>query len=149
MLQYKLIERCFSPAGISDKDGVIYVELQDLVGKHELSGVEYTQDGEASGISFTLNGLTIAATEDPEDGYRSSLKDLKVEFKDLKNSFAPIEVTGHMNRNDSCISFKRGGRTILEVGTDYFDKWYPVFVSFWGPHNIKKGPDNLEPQRYG
>ena len=59
------------------------MELKDLVGLHELSGVDTTTEmietwGENYVVRFVLDGKTYKAIEDPEDGYRSHCKDLEV-----------------------------------------------------------------------
>ena len=53
--------------------------FSNLVGRHVLTGVDqgiieiYGEEG--NWVSFTLDGVTYTATEDPDDGYRSYLMD--------------------------------------------------------------------------
>ena len=60
------------------------MELKDLVGEHELSGVDTTTErvkpyGDYyEVVRFVIDGKTYKATEDPNDGYRSYLKELEV-----------------------------------------------------------------------
>jgi hypothetical protein len=53
-------------------------ELKDFVGKHILSGIEFStmirkdywgEDESVNYIKFTLDGITYLAVEDPDDGY--------------------------------------------------------------------------------
>ena len=78
------------------------MELKDLVGKHVLSGVEYSNviinDGwrnnneECTCVKFTLDDVTYVAVEDPEDGYRSACRDIEISKEVLSNSFNGVEV---------------------------------------------------------
>lgn len=62
------------------------MDLQDFKGKYQLQGVdEFTGTVKTWGcdfencsvIRFKLNGVVYVATEDPSDGYRSYLGELK------------------------------------------------------------------------
>lgn len=137
------------------------VELSALVGKHMLSGVdrlsadlpsqwsgEGTYHGET--ISFTLDGVTYTAREDDSDGYRSSMRDLLVTTAPLQNTFAPEEVVGKIRTQGSYgqtddvleLISTATGKTVLEVGTDNADDYYPSFVAVWSPENLKA---NMQP----
>lgn len=144
------------------------MELKDLVGERMLSGVT-TQDGVVTGkdwadrdqignsISFILDGATYRAMEDPQDGYRSSMRELeKVRpsaFKfGVKNVFRPVKVicthhTGAASGDDESdlllIKDAETGLIILEVGTDHDDEWYPSFVCDYRPQNL---PFNATPE---
>lgn len=74
------------------------MELLDLVGTHQLSGVEtgqMTVEDEWAGqqdcqfVKFTLDGVHYMAVEDPDDGYRSRCRDLVVSDKPPRYSFPP------------------------------------------------------------
>ncbi len=83
------------------------MELKDLIGLHELSGVDmetkqienYNND-DAQVIRFVLDGKTYIATEDPNDGYRSTCNDLEVSDEPVKNTFSAHKVMGTMMRDD-------------------------------------------------
>ena len=128
------------------------MELKDLVGEHELSGVDtttervkqygdYYEDCEV--VRFVIDGKTYKATEDPDDGYRSYLKDLEVTNEKVTNSFPPQKVIGKMKddsdweKNDT-IQFidTTTGKVVLEVGTDNTDDYYPYCFLRWSPENL-------------
>jgi hypothetical protein len=57
------------------------IELENLIGEHLLSGVDNIQVDETEPIDailFILDGVTYMAIEDPDDGYRSMLAELKI-----------------------------------------------------------------------
>ena len=128
------------------------MELKDLVGEHELSGVDttiervkqyggYYEDCEV--VRFVIDGKTYKATEDPDDGYRSYLKELEVTNEKVTNSFPPQKVIGKMKddsdweKNDT-IQFidTTTGEVVFEVGTDNTDDYYPYCVLRWSPENL-------------
>jgi hypothetical protein len=128
------------------------MELKDLVGEHELSGVDtttervkqygdYYEDCEV--VRFVIDGKTYKATEDPDDGYRSYLKELEVTDEKVTNSFPPQKVIGKMKddseweKNDT-IQFidATTGKVVLEAGTDNTDDYYPYCVLHWSPENL-------------
>ena len=65
------------------------IELKDLVGEFVLTGVDTDstqyksewQDGyeDCNTLSFIFNDITFTAIEDPDDGYRSSMRKILVE----------------------------------------------------------------------
>ena len=120
------------------------VQLEWLVGPHELSGVDHETrknpygygygDEEANGLRFVLDGVTFLAMEDPEDGYRSTLGGLAiVSDPPVTNVFAPVKVTGRMrapsnepyhDSSDEVIEFVvASGDVVLAVGTDNADDY--------------------------
>ena len=131
------------------------MELKDLVGEHELSGVdsitEEKKEFEPFGgctlefqvIRFVLDGKTYKATEDPADGYRSCMEEIEVTDEKITNNFPPQKVIGKMkpgdnfNDNDT-IQFRDvvTGEIVLEVGTDYYDDLYPICIMYWNPENL-------------
>jgi hypothetical protein len=145
-------------------DSSMPIELKDLVGRHVLSGVEmnnvsikneYGNDYEdCQCISFMIDGKTCTAIEDPQDGYRSSMREIKVSLTPLKTHFEPVEVmcehvTGHEEYQSDILEIKdvKSGKVILEVGTDNTDDYYPFFVCRWQPENmyINQKPDIFKP----
>jgi len=128
------------------------MELKDLVGEHELSGVDtttervkkygyYHEDCEV--VRFVIDGKTYKAIEDPDDGYRSYLMELEVTDEKVINSFPPQKVIGKMKddsdweKNDT-IQFidATTKKVVLEVGTDNTDAYYPYCVLHWSPENL-------------
>jgi hypothetical protein len=126
--------------------------LEDLVGPHELSGVDYgiiprSADShlyEDSGtLTFVLDNKAYCAIEDPSDGYRSCMQDIvEVPVDRVKNRFTPVPVMAtHLTK-------KRGDCDILvltdlnatvvylEVGTDNTDDYYPSFVWYFDPKTL-------------
>ena len=121
------------------------VELQSLTGKHILSGIETgcVGYGEANYVKFTLDGVTYLAVEDPEDGYRSYMEDLVIEDSSCKIRLPNIEVVCHMmedgryERNNVLVFVDaRNGKTILKIGTENYDDYYPYCVMDYRPENM-------------
>ena len=130
------------------------MELKDLIGKHILTGVDlYNKDIKeeyGSGfescncISFVLDDITYTAIEDPEDGYRSCMREIKVSKYKVKNIFPEVEVLvrdmgdeKYHTHNDALefIDIKNG-KVILTVGTENTDDYYPYFTSEFVPENM-------------
>jgi hypothetical protein len=131
------------------------IELESLVGEHELSGVDYIKSEEmpseydfsgpysASVIRFVLDGKVYTAREDDNDGYRSCMRDL-VEGGEVKNTFAPqrvlcsLRTEGTYGNKDYTLVMRDvvTGKEVLEVGTDSTDDYYPSFVANFRPENM-------------
>lgn len=131
------------------------VELKDLVGMRQLSGVTFERiepdtgadwpSEDANACAFILDGKGYQAIEDPNDGYRSSMRSLRrVSVKAVKNRFEPIQVLcrhrteGRYGDTDDILEVLEctTGKTILTVGTSSTDDYYPSFVACWQPENI-------------
>lgn len=128
------------------------MELKDLVGEHELSGVDittervrlyenYREDCEV--VRFVIDGKTYKATEDPDDGYRSYLNEIKVTDEKVTNTFPPQKVIGKMKDDESrygsnIIQFidTTTRKVVLEIGTDNSEDYYPCCVMDWSPENL-------------
>jgi hypothetical protein len=126
-----------------------HVSFDDVVGTGYLSGVDFAQeisgssrDGSwAQTVSFRFDGMSYMATEDPEDGYRSSLKDLAIYDKlDIKNTFPEVLVTAEIKETDGeyTLTFYSADnlRPILTIGTNSTDSYYPYFVAEFMPQNM-------------
>lgn len=117
---------------------------------------ENQYDPDANVMRFRLNGVTYVASEDPEDGYRSSMREIVIEEKPEKlNSFPGILVhTHYCETRSQLLGERRGGdgecdilqiidtvsgKVIVEVGTDRTDDYYPYFVGAFDPKNITAG----------
>ena len=126
------------------------VTLESLVGEHELSGVDTGHvvledswnDGEnASTLTFVLDGVTYTCTEDPSDGYRSSMRSLVVGGVTVSNTFAPQRVVcSHTTESEygdgADLLVMRDvvtGKDVLTIGTDNVDDYYPSFIANFDP----------------
>lgn len=132
------------------------MELQDLVGKHQLDGVdfenlrrkryEFSDELEDCEVCrFRLNGTVYVAIEDPNDGYRSHMSELSVDdAATMTNVFPPVEVVGRYRETseygyvDDVLELVDAttGNVVLEVGTSNTDDYYPFFVSSFHPENM-------------
>ena len=126
------------------------MDLNALLGQHKLSGAEYgtltvrdwlNREEDRAVLFFVLDGVTIAAEEDDNDGYRSSLGALHQSDHVVTNTFAPVAVVGtHRSRGeysdeDDVVELRDAttGALVLEVGTRNIDDYYPSFVGFFYP----------------
>lgn len=115
------------------------MEIKDFAGKHKLSGVEYTTKDGYEAILFTLDDVHYLATEDPNDGYRSTMNDVEVSERAPRSWFLPVEVVGvYGSSDDDIISFvdSRNGKVVLEIGTRDVDDYYPCCVMSYSPENF-------------
>jgi hypothetical protein len=123
------------------------VELEDLIGKRMLSGVDFVDAREIFGdqydaraISFILDGITYTAVKDPRGGYRSTMLDIRVSSIELKNTFSPCEVLCMMRLEyDTNILDAIDTTTckvVLSIGTDFSGDYYPCFVAEFTPENL-------------
>lgn len=134
------------------------MELKDLIGEHLLDAVDFSNEqvkmwGDAFELCqvmrFRLDGKCYIATEDPNDGYRSSMRELAIsEDAEMKNVFEPLKVIGHhrtkVEYGDEGDVLELidvvTGKTVIEVGTSAFDEYYPLYVASFHPeamaHNV-------------
>lgn len=130
------------------------MELKDLVGLHKLTAVSFEliptdfNYADAQVINFTLDGKTYTAIENPVDGYRSHMDEIKVTDVKLHNRFKAVQVfclmreSNYSTRNDVLDMYDvRNGKIILSVGTKDADDYYPMFVSDWIPENLAVNQD--------
>ena len=124
------------------------MRLEDLVGEHILSGVEVGRieleecGGEESNcIKFTLDGVTYLALEDPEDGYRSYLRELVIVDEACRIKLPNVQVRcemWHRCDEDKILVFTDvlNGERVLTIGTDYRDGWYPECIMEYRPEKM-------------
>ena len=115
------------------------LRLEDLQGEHILSAVDTGFDGDASMFLFELDGVTYCAKEDPKDGYRSCMEELYICDQEPKTKIPPTKIVCIIDDGDSDILTGidiKNGRRIFQVGTDYWDDYYPSFVARWMPENL-------------
>lgn len=130
------------------------ISLDSLVGEHILDGVDMATESvkrewgddfeDCAVIRFRLDGMIYCAVEDPNDGYRSSMKHLRVSTGEMKNTFAPLRVLAVKKtdgpyssaNNTLCLLDMVTGKSVVEVGTDNTDDYYPRFVGTFSPENM-------------
>ncbi len=132
------------------------MELKDLIGLRTLSGVSNSNEPldtgwgdnetyDAQTFTFILDGITYTACEDNNDGYRSCMGELFVDKFKCSNVFEPIQVlciykekadSGY-DTADLLLIYGMNGKQIIEVGTNNADDYYPSFVSYFQPENIR------------
>jgi hypothetical protein len=138
------------------------MELNDLIGEHVLDAVDFVSENikaeygeyfeDCSIIRFRLDGIIYEAIEDPNDGYRSSMREIRAYVGPMVNKFPPISVIARMKPNGSeyggsqenetlQLIDKSTGRVILEAGTDNTDDYYPYFVSYFDPKGMAVNAD--------
>lgn len=117
------------------------IKLENLIGLHELSGVDYKPADFYGGaeILFCLDGVTYAAKENPDDGYRSYMEDLSVSTKPCKNSFPAQKVLCEYLggcEDVLCIKDCKTTKVVLKIGTDYSESYYPCCIMEYYPENM-------------
>jgi hypothetical protein len=129
------------------------VDLETLVGEHELSGVDgdrimvkdwCDREEPCEVLRFVLDGKTYEAVEDPSDGYRSDMAYFRTTDTPIKNMFAPVKVIGRYRTKgeysgtDAVLELidAANGKLILEVGASNVDDYYPSFVANWIPGDM-------------
>lgn len=130
------------------------VKLTSLVGLKMLDAVDFTNERcqrysdeweDCQACRFRLDGKVYLAIEDPSDGYRSSLASLS-EYQEecpMQNVFQPVQVLARHRDSGSYheadileIIDVSTGKTVLEVGTENSDDYYPSFVANFRPENM-------------
>ena len=124
------------------------VTLETLVGRHVLTGVDFGigekgeyDDEPPNTCTFLLDGETYTVTEDPSDGYRSSMRDIAKGGQDVSNRFPPCPVLCRMRTSgkygdvDDVLEMidEVSGKLVLEIGTGNTDDYYPYFVANFDP----------------
>jgi len=130
------------------------MELKDLVGEHVLDAVDFENEKiknwsddleDCEVMRFRLDGIVYVAIEDPDDGYRSSMRKLKTaDASSMKNVFAPVNVIarhrtkGSYGEDDDVLELVdvKTGAVILEAGTEAISDYYPGFVARFSPENM-------------
>jgi hypothetical protein len=128
------------------REGVNEVELKDLVGTHELGGVDLIDpkiSGEdAQRCCFVLDGVTYVCQENPSDGYRSYMDEIEITDQPISNLFAPQTMLCSMEDpgpDKSDVLVMRDlvtGKEVLRVGTENTDDYYPYCVLQFSPQNM-------------
>jgi hypothetical protein len=126
------------------------MELEELVGEHILDAVDLSSENikveygdwfeDCEIIRFRLDGVCYEAIANPEDGYRSSMREIRVSEKPMVNVFPGVRVLAKMKDRDTYqendtlqLLDMKTGLVVLEAGTDNCNDYYPYFVSFFDP----------------
>lgn len=139
-------------------EGYESTTLEALEGQSAyLSGVDfgktyikyYGGNEEVTCIHFELDGEIYSVFEDPSDDYRSSMREIiKNPKHKIKNKFPEVRVNCIYRSSDSNTGFPTkccdildivdydSGNSILSVGTDNSDGYYPSFIFDWNPENL-------------
>jgi len=136
------------------------MKLEDLEGEHLLDAVDFCVTDEVlfddytvkcNEMRFRLNGKVFSAREEPEDGYRSCMKELSTTSEPMVNTFIPVKVLGKYKRNgfDDILELIDADtkKVVIEVGTEDYDDYYPCYIASFHPENMKinQGDDNANP----
>lgn len=130
-------------------DRTVRVDLASLVGIHVIDARAQT-DGAGRAVYYRIDGIIHAFIEDPDDDYRSSLREvMRWDHGDVSRFDTPFAVFEPIVCNlilrersadpytDGCYIIaainERTGLVMFEVGTDNIHDWYPSFVSYWHP----------------
>lgn len=144
------------------------VDLSSFDGLGLLSGVWFTdcpvEDshyGTAQRMYFMLDGVIYAATEDPDDGYRSTCRDVLIDdthmpvniwqppeevmckyIEKRKDSMVPDEWQdtqfpqhAHGMEVVEIVSVKTK-KIVLMFGTDHVEDYYPAYIANFTPENM-------------
>lgn len=130
------------------------MELSDLVGIRALDAADYGEirdprkykyapaDGTVNVLRMRLGGVTYVCEEDPDDGYRSSMQELRTlreGEKEIENVFGYVLVDCRYE-SKHCDILKvvdiKSGEVVITVGTDRTDDYYPTFVANWNPAGL-------------
>lgn len=129
------------------------MELKDLVGEHILDAADFSTEqvktwGEpfeaCQVMRFRLDGKVYTATEDPDDGYRSAMKEITVGDLPMTNVFPPVRVVGRhrpfseYGRSSDILELidVGTGNTVIEVGTSGCHSYDPSFVANFRPESM-------------
>lgn len=130
------------------------MELKELVGKHLFQGIEvgekeiyvsWMNRTHVSYVKFTMDGITYIAMEDPSDGYRSYCRELDITTIPCKTLLPNIEIickhrsegVGYYSSCDILeVIDAQNGETILLVGTNNTDDYYPFCLFEYTPENM-------------
>ena len=118
------------------------LNIEAFVGNHILNAVQYGENG--NGI-FSIDGASYEVVEDPDDGYRSYMDEVKA-IEPIREMYSvPVVVApiGDPAKEGLVFIDKRSMRPVLSFGTDYYEDYYPCYFFDYTPQNIaENGGDN-------
>lgn len=127
------------------------MELEELANrKFSLDAVDdlISAKDYANGIRFRLDGVVYEVIEDEQDGYRSSMREIRAVHTKPRNVFIPTEVVSSFGTGDmdEVLYFydTRTAKIVLEVGADNCDNYYPNFIAFFTPENMVSNEQRLK-----
>ena len=125
------------------------VDIGFFIGKEfTLYGVGLHHVEDAQAISINLDGNIYTAIEDPNDGYRSCLSMIVVNDRTARidASIPGVKLkaikgdnsTEWSSSNNDTVVFKDSisNMTVIEIGTNNTDDYYPSFVHYYRPENM-------------
>ena len=134
------------------------MELIDLVGEHLLDGVDFENKlkdsyKDAQVMRFRLDGIVYGVVENPQDGYRSSMKEIYTSSNiPIINCFPPVRVLALYGIGDEfednsdilTMFLMENGKEVINVGTKRVDSYYPCFIANFNPEvmNLEEGEDD-------
>lgn len=124
------------------------ISLEDLKGKHILSGVDYIpsvlEPGEydedcGNSVILCIDGKNYVMTECLDDGYRSFMTSVFVTKQKAKNTFPEQNVLiAYKGGSDDIIEiYSMKGDLILTTGTRDYEDYYPVAEFCYYPENME------------
>lgn len=134
------------------------MKLKDLVGPRIFSGIEtgsreipkWGRHEECDYIKFILDGVTYMALEDPDDGYRSYMEELKVVDEPCKTKLPDIPVYCRYRSTDEwgmmecdLLDFydETNNKCFLTIGTENTDDYYPYCILRYRPEELAVNAD--------
>jgi len=118
------------------------IDMKELTGLHELTGCD---SGE---YAFILDGISLQAIEDEDNGFRSYLNEFRTTPEPIINRFSSHEVKGSIidDKDFSGIEFIDvvTQKVVLKIGTDYSLDYYPSIWFYWAPENLAINKDVKE-----
>lgn len=107
---------------------------------YKLDAFDSYYKNDINGAFFRINKKTFLVTEDPNDGYRSSLDKIINTQHSFENVFQPVSVYLRKGEYDESEIIKminvENDLIVFEFGTNTYDSWYPSFVCDFNPENI-------------
>jgi hypothetical protein len=104
------------------------IKFENLVGK---TGILCAVDSN----KFRIGNVTFEVLEDPDDGYRSSMEEVKVCTDQLRPTFEEkVTICNYEHSYITGFSLVNENQdAVLIFGTDHVDNYYPCFVFDWNP----------------
>ena len=116
------------------------MKLEDLAGNHIFSGIDHV----GCEVLFQIDGSNYLVIEDGDDGYRSYMNEIEKTDRVIKNTFLgqSVKCEHQGEETDILKIYSLDNKLILEVGTDYFDDYYPCAVFNYYPENMDINQNN-------
>lgn len=126
------------------------IEFKDLVGNHILQGVEQINNykfetvwGDIADTNATIiriSNKNYVFIDDPSDGWRSYCRDILETDIIPKYSIPDAKVRIEMSNRSAFVGIniidETTNLTVLEIGTNYSDDYYPCCVMSYTPENL-------------